>query len=96
LLTEGWTLQNLDRKGVGIEALARRRYAGFSSVDIGVRGRFDAARTPARLETGVNGNADYLATFNLRHLREAAALFGIKAVVPGEIWRKIRSGYEEE
>jgi predicted nucleic acid-binding protein len=48
------------------------------------------------LETAVNGNADYLATFNLRHLREAAALFGIKAVVPGEIWRKIRSEYEEE
>lgn len=48
------------------------------------------------LETAVNGNADYLATFNLRHLREAAALFGIKAEVPGEIWRKIRSEYEKE
>ncbi|MGD0136065.1 MAG: PIN domain-containing protein, partial [Bryobacteraceae bacterium] len=48
------------------------------------------------LETAVNGNADYLATFNLRHLREAAALFGIKAAVPGEIWRKIRSEYEKE
>jgi putative PIN family toxin of toxin-antitoxin system len=48
------------------------------------------------LETAVNGNADYLATFNLRHLREPAALFGIKAAVPGEIWRKIRSEYEKE
>jgi|SRR5580700_7180796 putative PIN family toxin of toxin-antitoxin system len=48
------------------------------------------------LETAVNGNADYLATFNLRHLREAAALFGIKAVVPGEIWRKLRNDYEKE
>jgi putative PIN family toxin of toxin-antitoxin system len=47
-------------------------------------------------ETAVNGSADYLATFNLRHLREAAALFGIKAAVPGEIWRKIRSIYEKE
>jgi hypothetical protein len=30
------------------------------------------------------------------HLREAAALFGIKAVIPGEIWRKLRSDYEKE
>jgi putative PIN family toxin of toxin-antitoxin system len=48
------------------------------------------------LETAVNGSADYLATFNLRHLREAAALFGIRAAVPGQIWRKIRSEYEKE
>ncbi|MGA2880485.1 MAG: putative toxin-antitoxin system toxin component, PIN family [Bryobacteraceae bacterium] len=48
------------------------------------------------LETAVNGNADYLATFNLRHLREAAGLFGVRAAVPGQIWRKIRSEYEKE
>jgi putative PIN family toxin of toxin-antitoxin system len=48
------------------------------------------------LETAVNGNADYLATFNLRHLLEPAALFGIRAAVPGQIWRKIRSEYEKE
>lgn len=48
------------------------------------------------LETAVNGNADYLATFNLRHLREAAALFGIRTAVPGQIWPKIRSEYEKE
>jgi putative PIN family toxin of toxin-antitoxin system len=48
------------------------------------------------LETAVNGSAGCLATFNLRHLREAAALFGIKAAVPGDIWRKIRSEYEKE
>ena len=48
------------------------------------------------LETAVNGSADYLATFNLRHLREAAALFGIKAALPGQIRRKIRSEYEKE
>jgi hypothetical protein len=29
-------------------------------------------------------------------MREAAALFGIKAVVPGEIWRKLRRDYEKE
>jgi putative PIN family toxin of toxin-antitoxin system len=48
------------------------------------------------LETAVNGNADYLATFNLRHLLEPAALFGIRAAVPGQIWRQIRSEYEKE
>ncbi len=48
------------------------------------------------LETAVNGGADYLATFNLRHLREAAALFRIEAAVPGRIWKDIRSKYEKE
>ena len=48
------------------------------------------------LETAVNGSADYLATFNLRHLREPAALFGVEAVVPGLLWRKIRSRHEKE
>jgi putative PIN family toxin of toxin-antitoxin system len=48
------------------------------------------------LETAANGSADYLATFNLRHLREAAAVFGIRAAVPGQILRKIRSEYEKE
>src|SRR5271168_2446821 len=47
------------------------------------------------LETAVNGSAAYLATFNLRHLREAAALFGIRAAVPGQILRKFRSEYEK-
>jgi putative PIN family toxin of toxin-antitoxin system len=48
------------------------------------------------LETAVNGSAGYLATFNLRHLRDAAALFGIRAAVPGQVLRKIRSEYEKE
>ncbi len=48
------------------------------------------------LETPVNGSADYLATFNRRHLQEAAALFGIAAVVPGRLWAKIRSKYEKK
>ncbi len=48
------------------------------------------------LETAVNGSAAFLATFNLRHLREAAALFGIKAALPGQVLRKIRSEYEKE
>src|SRR5262249_10362916 len=42
------------------------------------------------LETAVNGGADRLVTFNLRHLGEAAWRFGIRAVTPSEAWRDIR------
>ncbi len=47
------------------------------------------------LETAVNGGADRLATFNLRHLGPAARRFGIGAAQPGAIWREMRgAGYE--
>ena len=42
------------------------------------------------LETAVNGRADRVATFNSRHLSQAAARFGIRAILPGKIWREIR------
>jgi predicted nucleic acid-binding protein len=42
------------------------------------------------LETAVNGQADRLTTFNVRHLGEAARQFGIRAAPPGEIWREIQ------
>ena len=42
------------------------------------------------LETAVNGGADHIATFNVRHLEKAAVVFGIRAAAPGEILRKIR------
>jgi predicted nucleic acid-binding protein len=42
------------------------------------------------LDTAVNGHADRLVTFNLRHLGKAAAEFGIQACAPGEILREIR------
>ena len=41
------------------------------------------------LETAVNGAADWLVTFNLRHLADAAREFGIRAVRPPEAWREI-------
>jgi len=45
------------------------------------------------LETAVNGGADRIATFNIRHLSVAAQAFGIRAERPGPIWREIqRSG----
>ena len=46
------------------------------------------------LEAAVNGRAECLVTFNLRHLGEAASIFGIRAAPPAEIWREIRLGEE--
>lgn len=48
------------------------------------------------LETAVNGNADLLATFNMRHLAEAAMEFGIRASRPGAVWRAIRGANNEK
>jgi predicted nucleic acid-binding protein len=42
------------------------------------------------LETAVNGAADWLVTFNLRHLGDAARDFGIRAARPGGAWQEIR------
>jgi putative PIN family toxin of toxin-antitoxin system len=47
------------------------------------------------LETAVNGGAQRLATFNVRHLGPAAQRFGIGAARPGVIWREIQ-GREHE
>ena len=41
------------------------------------------------LEAAVNGGADRLVTFNLRHLGQAAARFGIVAMTPPEAWHEI-------
>jgi predicted nucleic acid-binding protein len=42
------------------------------------------------LETAVNGEADWLVTFNVRHLAAAAREFGIKALRPCDAWKEIR------
>lgn len=47
------------------------------------------------LETAVNGQADRLVTFNLRHLSQAAREFGLSVDAPGATWREIR-GREHE
>lgn len=41
------------------------------------------------IEAAVNGMADTIATFDLRHLREAAARFGIAAELPADVLRRI-------
>jgi predicted nucleic acid-binding protein len=42
------------------------------------------------LETAVNGEADWLVTFNVRHLAAAAREFGIRVMRPCDAWREIR------
>jgi putative PIN family toxin of toxin-antitoxin system len=48
------------------------------------------------LETAVNGGADRIATFNIRHLAAAARTFGIRAARLGSIWREMSKGAEYE
>ena len=44
------------------------------------------------LETAVNGRADFLVTFNVRHFHGAAHAFGIRVAPPAEVWREMRGG----
>ena len=41
------------------------------------------------LETAVNGGADWLVTFNSRHLAGAARDFGIRVLKPGDAWKEM-------
>src|SRR5215469_5848278 len=42
------------------------------------------------LEAAVNGNADALVTFNLRHLAEGASEFGLHVMLPREAWKRVQ------
>lgn len=42
------------------------------------------------LETAVNGRADCLVTFNMRHFKDAARSFGLNVNKPGEVLRKLQ------
>ena len=48
------------------------------------------------LETAVNGRADRLVTFNLRHLKTAAGEFGIRALTPPDAWKEIQRHHAKE
>lgn len=48
------------------------------------------------LETAVNGAADRLVTFNVRHLGQPAQRFGIRVISPGEAWREVRRQIHEK
>jgi hypothetical protein len=41
------------------------------------------------METAVHGDADWLVTFNTRHLADAGRDFGIRVVRPVEAWKKV-------
>jgi putative PIN family toxin of toxin-antitoxin system len=42
------------------------------------------------IETAINGQADFVATFNLRHMRVAGAEFGFGVSRPGPLLKRIR------
>ncbi len=43
------------------------------------------------LETAVNGAADWLVTFNIRHLADSAREFGMRVARPRDVWKEIGS-----
>lgn len=53
------------------------------------RPRLKDAADEMVLETAVNGMADRLVTFNLKHLGVAAGEFGIRAMRPGDALREL-------
>lgn len=42
------------------------------------------------LETAVNGAADVLVTFNLKHFGRSASVFGIRTLLPRDAWMELR------
>ena len=48
------------------------------------------------LETAINGGADRLVTFNVRHFARAAARFGVGVVQPRDAWREVQQDNAKE
>lgn len=48
------------------------------------------------LETAVNGGAERLVTFNIRHLADAARQFGIRVVAPIAGWKEVQGRNEKK
>jgi len=48
------------------------------------------------LETAINGGADRLVTFNVKHFGRAAERFGMHVGRPGETWRQLERGSHEK
>jgi putative PIN family toxin of toxin-antitoxin system len=42
------------------------------------------------LETAINGNANYIVTFNIKHYGNAPTTFGIEVLRPGDALRRLR------
>jgi putative PIN family toxin of toxin-antitoxin system len=60
------------------------------------RPRLKDAADEMVLETAVNGGADRLVTFNVRHLKLTAEEFGIGTVTPPQAWKEIQNRYAKE
>ena len=48
------------------------------------------------LETAVNGAADRLVTFNERHLAVAAREFGVRVLLPRDVWKEVQRRNEKK
>ena len=48
------------------------------------------------LETAVNGRAEWLVTFNERHLGAAARRFGMRSSVPRDAWKEVQRRNEKK
>jgi putative PIN family toxin of toxin-antitoxin system len=48
------------------------------------------------LETAVNGEADWLVTFNERHLAISAREFGVRVARPGDMWKEVQRRDEKK
>lgn len=93
--------EHLDASGLTSEQMNQVLDA-LAKVLIPVRLRFlwrPRLKDPADemvLETAVNGGADRLVTFNLRHLAAAAREFGICVLRPRDVWKEIQRRNEKE
>jgi putative PIN family toxin of toxin-antitoxin system len=93
--------EHLDASGLTSEQMNQFLDA-LAKVLIPVRLRFlwrPRLKDPADemvLETAVNGGADRLATFNLRHLAAAARDFGIRVSRPRDVWKEVQRRNEKK
>ncbi|CAA7611622.1 PilT domain-containing protein [Magnetospirillum sp. LM-5] len=87
---------NLEKFGIGVvEVLAVLDELAAICIPVAFDYRWRPSGADADdelvIETAINGQADAIATFNLRHIGEAARRFGITAERPGSVLRRIRT-----
>ncbi len=60
------------------------------------RPRLKEAADEMVLETAVNGRANVLVTFNVRHFQAEARIFGLRVEPPPKIWREVQGAQDEK
>jgi putative PIN family toxin of toxin-antitoxin system len=85
-LASGLTMERIDQVLAGLAALCEPVEICFQW-----RPQLADAADEMVLEAAVNGRADALATFNLRHFASAAGRFGLAVARPAAILRMLRS-----